>query len=312
MTDTVQIRKKILVIPLAGLGNRMRVLSSCVAIAKRDNRSLYIVWPINSDLGCGLEDIFQSVGIDYKIPNKFISYILANVYRVGMIKRFYGIYKSVSSLFFNTVVFDGDIIDYNVINKLKKIERLSNKSNLMIASCMSFNDEQYGINFFEYLKDEINRPQLNSFVFNSYIINKVDQEYNKIGFPYIGIHIRRTDNFDAIKHGDDANYIYEIEKCIKMNESQKFFLATDSEKTKVYFKNKYGQRLYTVDSLLERDSVKGVQAGVIEMLLLSKSDKIICSLISSYSNAAILIGKVKQVLYVDSFLKTEKNNVLAN
>ena len=298
-------RKKLLVIPLAGLGNRMRVLSSCVAIAKRDNRTLSIVWPINSELGCDIIDIFSNIGIDYKRPNKIFSYVLSTVYRVGAVRRFFKIYKFITSLFFDAVILDGDIIDYDVVNKLKKIDRLDNKSNLIVAACMSFNDEQYTANFFNYLKDEINRPQLNSFVFSNYINDRVHQEYNKISHPYIGIHIRRTDNFDAIKHGDEANYIQEIERCLAINQDQKFFLATDSEKTKEYFKTRYGQRIYTMNSVLERNSKEGIQAGVIEMLLLSKSDKIICSLISSYSNAAILIGKEKKVMYVDSFLKTE-------
>lgn len=305
MIATTIKRKKLLAIPLAGLGNRMRVLSSCMAIAKRDNRTLYVVWPVNAELGCGMNDIFANMGIDYKTPNKFINYILANIYRAGLVRRFFRLYKFLSSLFFDAVILDGDIIDYHVVNKLKKINKLNTKSTLLVASCLAFNDEQQIANFFDYLKDEPNRPQLNSFVFSDYINNRVNEEYNKIGCPYIGIHIRRTDNFNTIKYGEDANYIYEIEKCLAVNKEQKFFLATDSEKTKQFFKAKYGHRIHTVNSILERDSVEGIQAGVIEMLLLSKSEKIICSLISSYSNTAILIGKVKEAIYVDSFLKTE-------
>jgi hypothetical protein len=53
---------------------------------------------------------------------------------------------------------------------------------------------------------------------------------------------------------------------------------------------------------LSRADKEGVYAAVIELLLLSRATGMICSMISSYSNAAILIGDIKEVEYVDSFL----------
>ena len=263
------------------------------------------MWPINSEVGCNIDDIFKDIGIEYIVPHKLINYLLVNFYRVGLIRRLYSLYKFLSNILFDAAIFDGDIVDYHVQNKLKKIDTVTSKSTVLVASCQAFNDSHYMTDFFEYLKGEFNRNQFNSFIFSDYISDRVDKELAKMPPSYVGIHIRRTDNFDTIKHGSDASYIYEIDKCLSLNEDQKFFLATDSEETKQYFRNRYGQSIFTMNTVLERNTVEGIRAGVVEMLLLSKSTKIICSLVSSYSTAATLLGNVKEVIYIDSFMKDE-------
>jgi len=295
-------RKSLLVIPLAGLGNRMRVLSSCIQLAKRENRILWVVWPVNSDLGCDITDIFESIGMEYSVPPKWIRYLLVNFYRTGAIKRFYRFYKLFSQLFFSNSIFDRDIIDDASANPLKAVKWNSEASCILVATCLAFHEQDTGSDVATYLKNEVNRELFKSFRFTDYLINEVNREYGKMGKPYIGIHVRRTDHADIIKNNPYESYLDKINKFLLEDPDQKFFLATDSDETKKYFLNKYFDKFYTVGYKLGRSDLEGIYGGVIELLLLANSKKIICSIISSYSNTAVLIGDIRDVTYVDKFL----------
>ncbi|TLV03711.1 hypothetical protein [Dyadobacter luticola] len=281
-------KKKLIVIPLAGLGNRMRTLASSVQIAKRDNRELCVVWPVNADLGCDITDIFESIGMPYTRPSRFVNFLLSNLYRLTLISKFFGLYKLFSKLFADYSVFDDDI--YGAKNKLE----ISNEyDTILVASCLSFSTQDYSL-----------------FRFNVNLRNEVARETAKIGQEYIGIHIRRTDHKDTIQHSPDENYLKHIDHCILANPQQKFFLATDDLPTKAFFTSHYEGRIFTLDSKMGRGNLEGINAAIVEMLMLSQSTKLLCSAISSFSTAAILLGNIRDVVFVDTFV--EKDYVLAD
>lgn len=272
--------KKIIVIPLAGLGNRMRMLSSCIQIAKRDNRTVWIVWPIDSDLGCDIYDIFKSVGVEYSVPPKLIHYILTKIYRIGAIKKYYKFYKLFSKLFSDSSIFDDDIWKAN-----RQLNVNQEVTTILVASCLAFNEQDFKL-----------------FKFTDYLELESDREYKKIGNSYIGIHIRRTDHVNATMYSPDQNYLAQINSCIQNNPEQKFFLATDDWETKKYFEERYEKLIYTLDLKLGRKDLEGIHGAIIELILLSRSKKIICSAISSYSTAAVLLGDIRETIFVDTFL----------
>jgi hypothetical protein len=198
-------KNKLIVIPFAGLGNRMRVLASSVQIAKKDGHALWVVWPNNSDLACDISDIFKDIGIDYYVPSKWLAYLLTRIYRPGAIAKYYQIYKSLSRTFFNCTIFDDDTPRANIISGgipayanpddayLRNSNPLMVKkrdTRILVATCFAF-----GSNL-----------NLKLFNFTNSLIQKADTEYKKIGESYIGIHIRRTDHFDVIKHSPFKNY----------------------------------------------------------------------------------------------------------
>lgn len=271
-------KKKIIVIPFAGLGNRMRVIASCVQIAKRDNRTLWMVWPKNAALGSDITDIFESIGVDYYVPPRWVHNILTFVYRHGAIIKYPKIYKLLSKAFFTSTIFDNDM---NYKNQ-PKMEIKSDDKTILVANCFAFGEKQ-NYELFKFTED---------------IRTAFEREYMKISKPYIGVHIRRTDHVNLIKLSPLENYLNQINKCIQTNNKQKFYLATDDEKIRKYITELYGKRFYSSNHLLERVSKEGVYGAVIELLVLSKSYKIICSKISSYSDTAILIGDIKEVINV--------------
>lgn len=269
-------RKKLIVIPNAGLGNRMRVIASCVQIAKKENRELVMVWPKNAALNCDITDIFETIGLNYSTPSRLKSFFLSNIYRHGAVQKFSNIYKSVANVFSINSVFDADTIEGNM-------PKLNPEDNtLIVATCFAFGTGQ----------------DYHSFKFDKNLREKTETEYKKIGDNYIGVHIRRTDHADLIKHSPFENYLAQMDKCIKENPSQKFFLATDNEETKTLLTQRYGERVYTFQHNVSRNNIEGVHGAIVELLLLSKSQKIICSTMSSFSDTAILLGNVEDVINV--------------
>jgi hypothetical protein len=272
----VRKKKKIIVVTSAGLGNRMRVLSSCIQTAIKDDRTLWIVWPKNSTLGCDITDIFESIGINYYVPQKWIHYMIAQIYRHGAIRRFYKIYKLISRIFFDSSIFDADI-EYN-----NQLESNINDKTILVATCFAFGSKH----------------DYKLFNFTDYLKKKAEKEFQKINGPYIGIHIRRTDHVDIIQQSPLEKYMDQIDKSLLDHPTQKFFLATDDETVKNYLTHKYKRLIYTFNHTIGRIDIQGIYGAVIELLLLSKSTKLICSALSSYSDTAILIGDIKEVINV--------------
>ena len=292
-------KKKIIVVPQAGLGNRMRVLASAVQLAKRDNRELWIAWPVNAALGCEMTDIFQSIGMDYSVPPKWINFLLTNIYRPGTNSRFYGFLKFVSKFFAGQTLFDNDIRD-DRNNRVKQLKISSEESTVLVATCFPFGDQPVEEVYNDYMKNEELAEQFANFKFSEILKERVKQEYQKIGEPYIGIHIRRTDHVHTIKDSPDENYITQIDRYLAENPNQNFLLATDDEPTKVFFKQKYGSQMHIFNHKIGRDDLEGIYGGVVELLMLANSRKIICSCKSSYSNTAIVLGGIKDIVYIDT------------
>jgi len=292
-------KKKIIVVPQAGLGNRMRVLASAVQLAKRDNRELVIAWPVNEALGCELTDIFQSIGMEYSVPPQWLNLLLTNIYRPGTNSRFYGFLKFFSKLFSGQTLFDSDIRD-DQTNRVKQLKISSEESTVLVATCFPFGDQAVEETYNDYMKNEELAEQFANFKFSEILKERVKQEYQKIGEQYVGIHIRRTDHVHTTRDSPDENYIVQIDRYLAENPTQKFLLATDDEPTKVFFKQKYGELMHVFNHKIGRDDLEGIYGGVVELLMLAHSSKIICSCKSSYSNTAIVLGGIKEIVYIDT------------
>jgi len=105
----------------------------------------------------------------------------------------------------------------------------------------------------------------------------------------VGIHIRRTDNEQAIKHSPTEAF---LEVMATYPATTYFFLATDSEFEKVKLHYEYGNRILTFDEPLNRNTLAGMKAGFVDFLALSKCSEILASYYSSFSEKASEFGGV--------------------
>ena len=104
------------------------------------------------------------------------------------------------------------------------------------------------------------------------------------------MHIRRTDNTLAIKASPTSYFERVIEN---LDEDTKIYMATDDLQEKNRFVQRYGDRIITRSNCLERNSVKGIQDAVVEMYILSATNRIYGSKNSSFGEIAAKIGNIE-------------------
>lgn len=109
----------------------------------------------------------------------------------------------------------------------------------------------------------------------------------------VGVHIRRTDNVDAIKTSPLEFFYEEMGNAIEQDSSINFFLATDDKDIKYDMKRRYGERILTYDAELSRGSNNGMKDALIELLCLSNTKRIVGSFNSSYNEFAAAYGNIE-------------------
>jgi hypothetical protein len=106
----------------------------------------------------------------------------------------------------------------------------------------------------------------------------------------IGIHIRRTDHLDSIKHYPNQYFIEKIKSELEKDSTVQFYLATDCEETKEIILKNFKDRIITNKFLLNRNSKNGMIHALTDFLKLSQCSKVIGSTYSSYSTMAAAYG----------------------
>lgn len=109
----------------------------------------------------------------------------------------------------------------------------------------------------------------------------------------IGVHIRRTDNVVSIQSSPLENFTNMMNAEIKQKANTKFYVASDDDEVKESLKSKYPNRIITLMDDTDRNSLEGMKFAVLDLFCLSKTNKIIGSVGSSYSQIAAEIGGIE-------------------
>lgn len=273
---------KIIINPTGGLANRMRALAAGISLARELNCDYKVIWYRNWELNASMEDIFELTDelkerIVYPSPLTY-----STIYSVPRKRNLY-ITAITSRLFFGEVLRDDmtELLplldgDYAIVKSLAEDSLSTSRDFLM----------QGGIIMYPY-STELYRSLFKP---SQQIQQKVDDLMRCLNGQAIGIHIRRADNFKSIQHSPDELFIQEMDAAIRSNPDVCFYLATDDESTKVKFKDLYGDRLFHSHSKAERGNMEGIIAAAVEMYILSRTDRIIGSHYSSFSEAAATLG----------------------
>lgn len=99
----------------------------------------------------------------------------------------------------------------------------------------------------------------------------------------IGVHIRRTDNKNAINDSPTELFLCRMDEEIARDGDCKFYIATDDEQLKRLIARRYGSRIITCERELSRSTVSGMQDAVAELYCLGRTSEILGSAFSTYS-----------------------------
>ncbi len=113
----------------------------------------------------------------------------------------------------------------------------------------------------------------------------------------IGIHIRRTDNRVSIENSPVELFMDAMDREMDKDENVRFYLCTDDEAVQNDLIEKYGKERFIIyQKINNRTSKAGLQDALVEMMALSKCDKIIGSYGSTFSYFASVLGQKEYVV----------------
>jgi hypothetical protein len=265
----------IIIQPGGGLANRLRVIDSAISLT---NEPLNILWIKNRDLNCSFNDLFiqndklKIIEFDFLKIYAYPDYLTRKLPGLEQIRN---IHRKIK---FNKTISNSVMVD--AIIKQKDIKSLINGNKVYIETCERFGYSQLMHQYFQPTM-EIKKS-----------VNKILKNNNN----FIGLHIRRSDNSEAILNSPIYLFEKEVEKEIKNNNNIKFFLATDDMDVKSKLKHDFPNHIISNDHKINRNSSDGIKNALIDFLCLSKSNKIIGSSDSSFTFEAANYGRTNLII----------------
>ena len=258
----------------AGLSNRLRAIESGLSLAKKLETKCKVIWNIDGSMAAEFSNLFE-------VPKEFdlISYSRFKYIRNS--SRLFG-FKKICSKIINYLcginyVFDNLFIHEKVHIKKIDLVDLCKQRNCYFSTCEAFFNFSFN---YTWLKPKVEiEEKVIKFVA---ILN---------GRKCIGIHIRRTDNEVSIDQSPDQLFEDAINLEIKKNNNIMFFLATDDLETQNRFVKNYGNKIITHKKDFGRESILATQDALVDLLSLSKCEKMYASYWSSFSETAAIISK---------------------
>ena len=270
----------ILFIPTEGLANRIRTIDSMIQLCEKIRLKYRIYWRKDAGLNCAFSKIWKP------LPNLKEDFDVRYLNILFIYRRKYAFVRKILLLLEKCrllkVISDEEFqYYYDIGYDFKDLQKY--------CLCM--------IKSFSVIKsNSLQLPQnLNykRFVLADDLKGKI-AFYTK-DFPenIVGIHIRRTDNKQAIAGSPLAIFESLMEKLTKEDPGLHLYLATDDIEVRNRMKEKFGEKIIVPQGALNRDSEEGILQSTIEMYSLAKTKKIYGSYFSSYSETAALLGNLE-------------------
>jgi hypothetical protein len=263
----------IYILPIEGLANRIRAIASAISLAEDLHQEVFVVWKKDNTLNAEFDHLFQkNVNFKVKKYNYYyrIFFYSGNSKIMIFVRQF--IHKYFKIDFFIT---DKDIPELVWKNNdnldLSKLQMGRNKiRNIALFTCHKFYNIDKSIS--KLIPNEFIVLKSKSYIF----------DFNNI----IGIHIRRTDNFNSILHSPLELFIINIKSEISKNPNVKFYLATDDYDTFESLQKLFSDKIIYFKKNYERSKYESIIDAFVDLYSLSLCSKIYGSYSSSFSEIA--------------------------
>ena len=251
----------------AGLCNRIKCFLSTSRLAQHDGREVKVYWPINHKCGGSFSSLFVS---DVQVVEKPENGTVYN--RNDLVDL-----SNNNILIINTWRFAISIEEWH--RGVREIDFLYDKNKIDAEVRKALQSVICGLQFNEKIND-----------FVSTFVNRFFHNY------MIGVHMRRTDHVIAKKCSPDAAFYHAIQNALKKNNKAQLFLSTDCAATENMMKKQFPDRCLTIGkSFGARKHRYSVEEALAELLLLSKTNKIIGSYASTFTELAWWLSGFKQI-----------------
>ena len=252
--------------PRCGLRNRIRAISSALALARTisgpaEAVRVCVVWADEGGMRVPFRDLFVSSGAfdlvdfgDERMPELVSRFSPENPHYLGH---------------------DHDRSREQLLNSLKTVRRMPDED-WYIETCCSFWD----VLDYAWMKPV---PSVET---------EVAQWISKMGKRRVGIHVRRTDNVKSRAHSPLCAFKKVVWRELENNPDVTFYLSSDDECVKRQMRKQFGDLILVRDGLPARRDDGGVAQGLVDLLLLAHTGKVYGSYWSSFSTSAAALGGV--------------------
>lgn len=271
-----------MIYPDAGLGNRLYCLYSGLYWKKKLRIEISILWEIEYACCISFNRLFRD------IPNTNVK----TVYTLSVRGR-HGLKSAMGKIYINALRKSPFYYSSEKTGELYKdvgeagIEKiLTENKDFCIKSNSPFADMTHLAEVVDMIKpaEDIER--------------RVNETMNKYtGKEVIGIHIRRTDNRNAIENSPLESFVLCMKKLQDVNPNIIFYVATDDEEVEKNIKQRFPviKHNYFYEGK-SRKTERGMKDAYVDMLCLSRCKIIYGSYGSSFSQLASLIGGIECIV----------------
>lgn len=270
---------KLIVQPMGGLANRIRVIAYCYQLVIGCNAEMVCLWTVNNELYAPFDTLFKAPPFSIKnVHGKQWLQVDQKKWYKRLISRIFAIFRRIDMLLsYNRVeeALKGGAENERVALS-EKIRMALGQGKIVYIATGAWLGTVTNISFISPVNSIMERVEKNLATFD-------------VGHSY-GFHIRRTDNAWAIEHSPIELFEKKIEEILTKDGSAKFYLATDDVDTAKYLCDKYGKCIIYREKELSRTSVIGICEAVTDMWILGNMDVIYGSYWSSFSEVASWIN----------------------
>lgn len=261
-------------VPIGGLGNRIYAICSAIVYCRQQNKNLEIIWFRDHGCNCPVSRLF-SIAPEIKNVTLRDATFSDLLLRDNPRRRNLWIPKFFQQFMYDRRIYNEEAYKVNAELPHSTFGELDDYKHIFMVS------------FFPYWKSE---DMWNAIRVCPEINRQVNNFMKKWkGKDVYGVHIRRTDNLEAIKSSPTYLYIEKMKVCLKDNPNLSFFLATDSEDVKQELTTLFGEKIIISGGEYARDTAEGIVNAFIELNLLGRTKRILASSNSSFSNIAHLL-----------------------
>ena len=284
-------KKFFVVEPVGGLCNRMNVIKFAYLFSKNYNYRLIVLWNNNHDLRCDFNDIFLKSDYDVislKWPEKRIKeHIEAREWlKIVYSLFFWGTYKILHRfLKKRECVINSRREGQSVTNYIEESEKkiLSQKGYIVYYSRHNNPNVERNYSMLQF------RPEYYS---------QVDKLFGETNERIVGVHIRKTDHKICIERHANGVFEKKMEKELEDFPDTKFYIATDDGDELSKLNCLFPDRIICNESCRrERTSKGGVQDAIIDLIALSKTEKVFGSNGSTFSYVAAFMSGISVEFY---------------
>ena len=279
----------IVIRPNAGLCNRMRALDSALALGRVAGVPVRLCWPLDDDLNCPFERLFEPLhgleSFENKVDRQIASSMAAKNSR-GLAKKIVPLVRLVK------IARRARRLVRNLDPKSRVIGQEDTEFCLANPGKLIGLAKRYDLHIFTF--DRFFRGDEDFLGFRPVpeIFKRIEQ-VSLGGRNVVGVHVRRGDHELSKEHSPIQGFISSMRSLSDSDPTLEFFVASDSEEMEHRLDREFpGRILRQADKSYARDKPEGAIHAVADLFCLASCKSLIGSFDSSFTETACEIGKI--------------------